>query len=87
MVKLWVLWKCGCGRLYDAANLGPLDVLLEIWETLLTVVHGQYDNMYGSAENAHKRRTKLLHLWRKLPFFVVSSQGPQWNYQLLWTLS
>ena len=60
MVMLWVLWKCRCSRLYDATNLGPLDVLVEIWEKLLIVVHGQYDNVYGSPENVHKKMTKLL---------------------------
>ena len=86
-VMLWVLWKCRCSRLYDATNRGPSYVLLEIWETLLTVVRGQDDNMYGSPENVHKRTAKLLHLSRKLPLFVVSNQGPQWSYRLPWTLS
>ena len=30
-VTLWALWKCRYNRLYDAANLGLSDVLLEIW--------------------------------------------------------
>ena len=62
-VTLWVLWKCRRSRLYDATNLGPSDVLLEIWEKLLAVVCGQYDNIHGSLENVNKRRKKILHLW------------------------
>ena len=56
-----------------AAKLGLPKVLLEIWETLLTIVRGQYDNMSGSPENIHKRRMKLLRLWRKVSLFVVKS--------------
>ena len=63
------------------------DVLLEIWENLVAVVRGQYDNMHGSPETVNKRKKKLLHLWKKLPLFSESTQGPQWNYQLPWTLS
>ena len=87
MVMLWALWKCRCNRLNDATDLHLSDVLVEIWENLLTVVHGQYDNMHGSLENVNKRRKKVLQLWRKLPVFVVSEEGPQWNYRLPWTLS
>ena len=88
-ITLWVLWKCRWNRLYDAATLGLPEVLLEIWETLLTVVHGQYDNMFGSLENIHKKRMKLIRLWRKVPLFVVAiyKSRPQWNYHLPWTLS
>ena len=68
-ITLWALWKCRCNQLYDATNLGLSYVLLEIWEKLLAVVRGQYDNMDGSPENHNKRRKKLLHLWRKLPLF------------------
>ena len=86
-ITLWVLWKCRCSRLYDAAKFGIPEVLFEIWETLLTVVRGQYDNMSGSPENILKKRMKLLHLWRKVPLFVMTNQRPQWNYHLPWTLS
>ena len=63
------------------------DVLLEIWENLLVVVRGQYDNMQGSLDTVNKRRKKLLHLWKKLPLFTMSTQEPQWQYRLPWTLS
>ena len=77
-VTLWTFLKCRCNQLYDASNIGLLDVLLKIWEKLLAVVRSQYD--YGASENVNKRRDKLRHLWRKLPLFVVLDQGPQWNY-------
>ena len=83
-ITLWALW---CNRLYDVVDQCLLDVLLEIWENLLVVVHNQYDNMQGSPEIVNKRRKKLLHLWKKLPLFTESTQGPQWHYQLPWTLS
>ena len=86
-VMLWAFWKCQCSRLYDAAYIHLSDVLLEIWENLLVVVRGQYDNMWGSPKTVNKRRKKLLHLWKKLPLFTESTQGPQWHYQLPWTLS
>ena len=75
-VILWVLRKCRCSRIYDASHLGSLDVLLKIWETLLIVVCGQYDNMYGSPENVHKRRTKLLHFMEEVsPLCNVRSRA------------
>ena len=86
-ITLWALWKCRCNRRYDAIYQCLSDVLREIWENLVAVVRGQYDNMQGSPETVNKRKKKLLHLWKKLPLFSDSTQGPQWNYQLPWTLS
>ena len=85
-ITLWALWKCRCNRLYDVTDQRLSDVLLEIWENLLALVHGQYNNMRGSPETVNKRRKKLLYLWKKLPLFIESTQGPQWHYQLPWTL-
>ena len=81
-VMLRALWKCRCNRLYDAANIHLLDVLLEIWENLLAVVRGQYDDMHGSLESVNKRRKKLLHLWEMLPLFTMSTQECQSHHQL-----
>ena len=86
-VTLWVLWKCRCSRLYDATNLGSLDVLLEIWETLLTVVCGHYDNMYGSPKLFIREGQSIFTYGGSCPLFVVLDQGPQWNYRVPWTLS
>ena len=84
-ITLWALWKCWCNQRYDATYQCLSDVLREIWENLLAVVRGQYNNMQGSLAIVNKRKKKLLHLWKKLPLFTESSQGPQWNYQLPWT--
>ena len=86
-IMLWALWKCRCNWLYDVADLRLSNVLLEIWENLLTVVHGQYDNMHGSPRTMNRTRKKLLHLWKNLPLLTESTQGPQRHYQLLWTFS
>ena len=58
--------KGRCTRLYDAVDIHLSYVLLEVWENLLVVFRGQYDNMHGSLETVNKRRKKLLHLWKKL---------------------
>ena len=42
---------------------------------------------HGSPETMNKRWKKLLRLWKTLPLFIESTQGPQWHYQLPWTLS
>ena len=86
-ITLWALWKCRCNWRYDAIYQCLSDVLREIWENLVAVVRGQYDNMQGSPETVNKRKKKLLHIWKKLPLFSESTQGSQWNYQLPWTLS
>ena len=78
-ITLWALWKCRCNRLYHTADIHLSDVFLEIWENLLVVVRGQYDNMQGSLDTVNKRR-------KKLPLFTMSTQEPQWQYQLPWTL-
>ena len=52
-IQIWktmntiTLWH---NRLCDATNIHLSYVLLEIWENLLVVVRGQYDNMHGSIE-------------------------------------
>ena len=51
----------------EKADIHLSDVLLEIWENLLAVIRGQYDNMQGSRDTVNKRRKKLLHLRKKLP--------------------
>ena len=83
-VTLWTLWKYRCKRRYD--SIVPLlsDILLELWDNLLAVVRGQYDNMSGPSEVVLKKRKKLLQLWRKLPLFTISSQGPIWKYHHPW---
>ena len=74
-ITLWILWKYRCKRLYDSISPLLSDILPELWGSLLVVVRGQYDNMSSSSEIVLKKRKKLLQLWRKLPLFIVSSQG------------
>ena len=59
-ITLWILWKYCCKRRYDSIIPLPSDILLELWESLLAVVRGQYDNMSGSSEVVLKKRKKLL---------------------------
>ena len=86
MVTLWILWKYHCKRRYDSIIPLLLDILQELWENLLAVVRGQYDNMSGSLEVVLKKRNKLLQLWRKLPMFTISSHGLTWKYHHPWSL-
>ena len=83
----WALWTYRCNQLYDAANIHLSYVLLEIWENLLAIIRGQYDNIHCSLEPVNKRRKNLLPLWKKLPLFTMSTQEPQWHYRLPCTLS
>ena len=67
-VTLWILWKYRCKRRYNYSIIPLLsDILSELWESLLAVVCGQYDNMLGSSEVVLKKRKKILQLWRMLP--------------------
>ena len=67
-VTLWILWKYRCKRWYNYSIIPLLsDILSELWESLLAVVCGQYDNMLGSSEVVLKKRKKILQLWRMLP--------------------
>ena len=52
-ITLWALWKCRCNRRYDVIYQCLSDVLREIWENLVAVVRGQYDNMHGSPETVN----------------------------------
>ena len=56
-------------------------------KNLLAIVRGQYDNLQGSPDIVNKKKKKLLHLWKKVPLFTMSTQEPQWQYRLPWTLS
>ena len=47
-ITLWALWKYWCNRLYDAVDIHLSNVLFEIWENLLAIINGQYDNTQGS---------------------------------------
>ena len=85
-ITLWILWKYRCKRRYDSIIPLLSDILPELWGSLLAVVRGQYDNMPGSSEVVLKNRKKLLQLWRKLPLFTISSQGPIWKYHHPWSL-
>ena len=67
-ITLWALWKCRCTRLYDAAYIHLSDVLLEIWENLLEVVRGQYDNMHGSPKTVNKRRKSFFTYGKSCPY-------------------
>ena len=60
--RLWTLWKYQCKRRYD--SIAPLlsDILLELWDNLLAVVRGQYDNMSVPSKVVLKKRKKLLQL-------------------------
>ena len=44
-VTLWTLWKYQCKRRYDSITPLLSDILLELWDNLLAIVRGQYDNM------------------------------------------
>ena len=59
-ITLWTLWKYRCKRRYDSIIPLLSDILPELWESLLAVVRGQYDNMSGSSEVVLKKRKKLL---------------------------
>ena len=85
-VTLWILWKYRCKRRYDSIISLLSDILPELWESLLDIVRGKYDNMSGSSEVVLKKRKKVLQLWRKLPLFTVSSQGLVSKYHHLWPL-
>ena len=78
-IILWVLWKYRCNRLYDGVDIHLSDVLFELWENLLAVVRGQYDNMQGSPDTVNKKR-------KKVRLFTMVAQEPQWQYRLPWTL-
>ena len=74
-ITLWALWKCRCNGLYDAADQRLLDVLLEIWENLLVVVRGQYDNMRGSpnSKNYEQEKKEAFALMEKVtPVYRVN---------------
>ena len=85
-VTLWILWKYRSKRRYDSIISLLSDILPELWESLLDIVRGKYDNMSGSSEVVLKKRKKVLQLWRKLPLFTVSSQGLVSKYHHLWPL-
>ena len=74
-IMLWALWKCRCNWRYNAIYQCLSDVLREIWENLVAVVRGQYENMQGSPETVNKRKKKLLHLWKKLPLSMSQLKG------------
>ena len=59
MVTLWTLWKYRCKRRYDSIIPLLSDILLKLWESLLGVVGGQYDNMSGPSKVVLKKRKKI----------------------------
>ena len=79
-ITLWILWKYRCKRRYNSIIPLLSHILSELWGSLLAVVLGQYDNMPDSSEVVFKNKKRLLHLWRKLPLLIISSQGRMWKY-------
>ena len=85
-ITLWALWKYQWPTLWYNKHSSLRCVAWDMGE-LAGSSPCQYDNMQGSPDIVKKRWKQLLHLWKTLPLFTMSTQEPQWKYWFLWSLS
>ena len=49
-IVLWVLWTSRCQRIFQEVEWNVVDILKEIWLTLVHTIIGEYDAIKGNSD-------------------------------------
>ena len=68
-IVLWVLWISRCQRIFQEMQWNIVDVVKEIWLTLVHTLKGEYDTIKGYLDVVFWKKDVLKKRWERLNVF------------------
>ena len=60
-ITLWFLWASRCRRIFQQIQWNVVDVVKEIWLTLVHTLKGEYDAIKGDSDDIFRKDECILH--------------------------
>ena len=80
-ITLWVLWTSRRRRIFQQIQWNVVEVVKEIWVTLVHTLKGEYDAIKGDSDVVFRKQEVFKKRWERMKVFCMVNGCIRWRYQ------
>ena len=80
-ITIWVLWTSRCRRIFQQIQWNVVDVVKEIWVTLVHTLKGEYDAIKCDSDVVFRKQEGFKKRWERMKVFCMVNGGIRWRYR------